>query len=80
MKKIKEYDALPNAIALYNNENVLIYANESFDKLFDKQKTWIFEELKKYKDNKISNSINLNFFSYDSKTIGCVYITIIIMI
>lgn len=73
MKKIKEYDALPNAIALYNNENVLIYANESFDKLFDKQKTWIFEELKKYKDNKISNSINLNFFSYDSKTIGCVY-------
>lgn len=73
MKKIKEYDALPNAIALYNNENVLIYANESFNKLFDKQKTWIFEELKKYKDNKISNSINLNFFSYDSKTIGCIY-------
>lgn len=73
MKKIKEYDALPNAIALYNNGNVLIYANESFNKLFDKQKTWIFEELKKYKENKISNSINLNFFSYDSKTIGCIY-------
>lgn len=73
MKKIKEYDALPNAIALYNNDNVLVYANDSFNKLFDKQKTWIYEELKKYKENKISNSINLNFFSYDSKTIGCIY-------
>ncbi len=73
IKKIKEYDALPNAIALYNEENELIYANESFNKLFDKQKTFVYDELKKYKDNKITNSINLNFFSYDSKTIGCVY-------
>lgn len=72
-KKIKEYDALPNAVALYDKSNNLIYENESFTNLFNKQKAWIYEELKKYKENNYNNTLDLKFFSYDEEIIGCIY-------